>query len=111
LAARYGAVISVSGAVDLIVGVGSMARVANGHPLMPRVTGLGCTASALTGAFAAVNPTPLRAAAHAMAVMGIAGEMAAARAAGPGSLQMNFLDVLYAMSENDIQTRLRIEWL
>jgi hydroxyethylthiazole kinase len=111
LAARYGAVISVSGAIDRIVGPGGSARVANGHPLMPRVTGLGCTASALTGAFAAVNPAPLRAAAHAMAVMGIAGEMAAARAAGPGSLQMNFLDVLYAMSENDIQTRLRMEWL
>ncbi|MGD0782653.1 MAG: hydroxyethylthiazole kinase, partial [Candidatus Aminicenantales bacterium] len=77
LSARHGAVISVSGAVDRIVGAGSTARVANGHPMMPFVTGLGCMASALTGAFAAVNPSPLRAAAHAMAVMGIAGEMAA----------------------------------
>jgi hydroxyethylthiazole kinase len=110
LSARHGAVISVSGAVDRIVGAGSTARVANGHPMMPFVTGLGCTASALTGAFAAVNPSPLRAAAHAMAVMGIAGEMAAERSPGPGSLQMNFLDALYALSENDISKRLRMEW-
>jgi hydroxyethylthiazole kinase len=111
LAALRGAVISVSGAVDLIVGGGATAWVANGHPLMARVTGMGCTASALTAAFAAVNPSPLRAAAHAMAVMGIAGEMAAARSAGPGSFQVNFLDVLHALDENDIAQRLKIEWL
>jgi hydroxyethylthiazole kinase len=110
LGARFGSVVSVSGEVDLIVGSGPIARIANGHPMMPRVTGLGCTASALTGAFAAVNPSALRAAAHAMAVMGIAGEIAAERSAGPGSLQVNLIDALYALSENDIQTRLRMEW-
>jgi hydroxyethylthiazole kinase len=77
--------------------------------MMPRVTGLGCTASALVGAFAAVNPSPFRAAAHAMAVMGIAGEMAAEGAAGPGSLQVRFLDVLYALREKDIADRLKLE--
>jgi hydroxyethylthiazole kinase len=111
LAARQGAVISVSGAIDLIVGEGETARIANGHPLMARVTGMGCAASALTGAFLSVNPSPLRAAAHAMAVMGIAGEMAAARSAGPGSFQVNFLDVLYSLTEDDIERRLRMEWL
>jgi hydroxyethylthiazole kinase len=110
LASRFATVVSVSGAIDLIVGAGVVARVANGHPLMPRVTGLGCTASALSGAFAAVNPSPLRAAVHAMAVMGIAGEMAAERSAGPGSLQMHFLDVLSSLNEDGIRTRLRLEW-
>jgi len=81
----------------------------NGHPLMPRVTGLGCTASALCGAFAAVNPSPLAAAAHAMAVMGIAGELAAERSAGPGTLQLHFLDALYALREEDVVARLRVE--
>ena len=65
----------------------------------------------MTGAFLAVNPSPLRAAAHAMAVMGITGEMAAARSAGPGSFQVNFLDVLYSLTEDDIERRLRMEWL
>lgn len=77
--------------------------------MMPRVTGLGCTASALTGAFAAVNPRPFHAAAHAMAVMGIAGEIAAEQSRGPASFQMHFLDALYRLEEEDIQSRLRIE--
>ncbi|MDZ4165975.1 MAG: hydroxyethylthiazole kinase [Smithellaceae bacterium] len=109
LAKLFGSVVSVSGPVDLIVGGDGVIRVANGHPLMPRVTGLGCTASALTGAFAAVNPAPLQAAAHAMAVMGIAGEMAAEKAAGPGSLQLHFLDALYELSYEEIAKRLRWE--
>jgi hydroxyethylthiazole kinase len=111
LAARLSAVISVSGAVDLVVGEGATARIANGDPLMARVTGMGCAASALTGAFLAVNPSPLKAAAHTMAVMGIVGEMAAERSAGPGSFQVNFLDVLNSLNESDIAQRLKIGWL
>jgi hydroxyethylthiazole kinase len=49
------------------------------------------------------------AAACAMATMGIAGEMAAAIAAGPGSLQINFLDNLYRLSKDEINRRLKIE--
>ena len=66
---------------------------------MEKVTGMGCTATAVLGAFAAVNPSMLDAAIHGMAVMGIAGEIAAARSKGNGSLQVNFLDELYAMDE------------
>lgn len=109
LAGRCHCVVSVSGATDLIVSERSVIRVANGHPMMPRVTGLGCAATALTGAFAAVNPSPLKAAAHAMAIMGIAGEIAAERSRGPGSLQVNFLDALSLLQESDIQRRLKME--
>jgi len=110
LSIRTGAVVSVSGGVDIIVGGVSILRIANGHRLMARVTGLGCTATALTGAFAAVNPSPLLAAAHAMAVMGIAGEIAAERSRGPASLQMNLIDALYELSADDIAARLKLEW-
>jgi hydroxyethylthiazole kinase len=103
-----GSVICVSGETDYIVGGGELVRIRNGHPLMTRVTGLGCTATALCGAFAAVTSDPARAAAQAMAVMGIAGEMAAAKAEGPGTLQMHFLDVLFRLTEDDITRRLRL---
>jgi hydroxyethylthiazole kinase len=76
---------------------------------MPKVTGLGCTATALTGAFAAVNSEHYAAAAHAMAVMGIAGEIAARTAKGPGSFQIDFLDALYNLKESDIAELLRVE--
>jgi hydroxyethylthiazole kinase len=72
------------------------------------VTGLGCTASALCGAFASVGESAFIATIEAMAVMGIAGEMAAKTAAGPGSLQVHFLDYLHRLSEDDISQHLRI---
>jgi hydroxyethylthiazole kinase len=109
LAGRHHCVVSVSGAIDIIVSETTVIRVSNGHPMMPRVTGLGCAATALTGAFAAVNPSALAAAAHAMAVMGIAGEIAAAHSPGPGSFQVHFLDALYLLQEADIRGRLRME--
>ena len=105
LSRSCGCVVSVSGATDVIVAEDSIVRVHYGHPMMARVTGLGCTATALTGAFAAVNPSPFHAAAHAMAVMGIAGEMAARRSPGPGSFQVNFLDALYLMQAGDIENQ------
>jgi len=109
LARRTGGAVSVSGPVDIILDRSGLIRIANGHPLMPRVTGLGCVASALTGAFAAVNPSPLRAAAHAMAVMGIAGEMAGARARGPADFEARFLDALFAMRDRHVGRLLKME--
>ncbi|NMD43686.1 MAG: hydroxyethylthiazole kinase [Firmicutes bacterium] len=101
--------VCVSGSVDYIVAGEEIFRVHNGDPLMTRVTGLGCTASAFCGAFAAVNPRYPEAVTHAMAVMGIAGEMAAERAEGPGSLQLHFLDTLYNLTREEIGARLQVE--
>lgn len=107
--AGRGACVVVSGAVDLVVSAGRVTLIANGHAMMPRITGLGCTATALIGAFAAVNPSLPDAAAHAMALMGIAGELAAAESPGPGTFQVKFLDALYGVTEADIRARLKLE--
>ena len=101
--------VCISGEIDYIVQGDRMIKIANGHPMMTKVTGLGCTATALCGAFAAVEKDGLAAAAKAMAVMGISGEMAAEKSPGPGSLQTHFLDILYNFSENDLNLRLRAE--
>lgn len=106
IATTYNCVVSVSGQTDVITDGQDVIMVHNGHPLMSRVTGLGCTATALTGAFAAVNPKPLYAATHAMAVMGIVGEIAAEKADGPGTLQLHFYDALYALTLDHIIKRL-----
>jgi hydroxyethylthiazole kinase len=103
----WGSTVCISGATDFIVGGGEPCQVRNGHPMMTRVTGLGCTASALCGAFAAVTPDSAQAAAQAMVVMGIAGELAAAGAEGPGTLQVRFLDALYRLTREDILHRVR----
>lgn len=104
----WGSVVVVSGEKDYIIQGEQLATVANGHPLMAKVTGMGCTATALTAAFAAVSTDYFLAAAHAMAVMGIAGELAAAKKEAPGSLQLNFLDALYELTEETIASRLQL---
>lgn len=97
-----GAVICISGATDHIIDKGKHISLHNGHPLMARITGMGCSATALIGAFCAASATDLfEATAAAMAVMGVAGEKAAVLANGPGSLQMHFLDLLYNLGEDD----------
>jgi hydroxyethylthiazole kinase len=109
LVEKYQCVVSISGSVDVILDSDNKISIANGHFMMPKVTGLGCTASALTGAFAAVNSSPIMAAANAMAVMGITGEIAADKSDGPGSLQLNFLDTLYLLDEKMIEKRLKTD--
>lgn len=107
LAEQYDCIVCVSGEKDIITDGKNTITVFNGHPLMPKVTGLGCTASALTGAFAAVNDNFLYASAHAMYVMGITGEIAAKKSVGPGTLQLNFYDTLFTLSEQDIANYIR----
>ncbi|RFM29144.1 hydroxyethylthiazole kinase [Deminuibacter soli] len=102
-------VVVVSGAVDYIVQGDRVTAIANGHPLMAKVTGMGCTATAITGAFCATAPQkPYQSAVAAMALMGIAGELAAAKAAGPGSVQQYFLDALYTLDEQTFNSKLQL---
>ncbi|MGB9894213.1 MAG: hydroxyethylthiazole kinase, partial [Candidatus Saccharicenans sp.] len=109
LSAKFGCSVSISGATDIIVKEEMTIRIANGHPLMPKVTGLGCTASAVTGAFVAVNSDTFEAAAGAMAVMGICGELAADQARGPASFELHFLDWLHLVGQKEISARLKIK--
>ncbi len=109
LSTNLNCTVSISGKTDVIIQQNLKIKIHNGHKMMTRVTGLGCTASALTGAFAAVNPDTFRAAAHAMAILGITGEMAATIAKGPGSLQLILLDTLYGLKKSDIVDHLQCE--
>jgi hydroxyethylthiazole kinase len=109
LSEMHGCVVSVSGATDIIVSGAKVARVRNGVALMTRVTGMGCTASALTGAFAAVEASPFLAATHAMVVLGIAGELAGEASAGPGSFQVAILDALATLDAEKLERRARVD--
>lgn len=108
LAQQTGAIVVVSGSTDYITDGERVETVNQGSEMMTRVTGMGCTASALTGAFAAVNPDLFSASAHAMAIMGITGELAAQKAEGPGTMQLHFLDELYHLNAETITSQLKI---
>lgn len=109
VAAKNNCIVWMSGQIDVITNGQSVMRIHNGHALMRKVTGMGCTATAITGAFAALNQELLRACAHAALVMGIAGEIAAEKAEGPGSFKYRFIDTLYNISLSEIETRMRVE--
>ena len=108
LAGVTGAVVAVTGPVDYVTDGLQIIGLANGHPLMARVTGLGCTATALIGAALAVEPDRLIAVASGLSFLAIAGEIAAEKSPGPGSLQLHLLDALHQLDAATIAQRLKI---
>ncbi|UZP68886.1 hydroxyethylthiazole kinase [Desulfovibrio mangrovi] len=103
LSRQYDCVVAVTGEEDIVIKGTCAYRIKGGSPLMARVTGMGCTATALIGAYVAVSESPFEGAVSALAVMAAAGGMAGRKAAGPGSFQMHFYDALYAMTMEDIE--------
>ena len=107
LALHQKCVVAATGAVDLVTDGERVIELANGSPLMTKVTALGCALSAVIAAFAAVTPDALMASAAAIGVYGVAGEMAAEAASRPGSFRVAFLDALDAVGEADVVKRLQ----
>jgi len=109
LARELKTILAITGPVDLITDGERVCRVFNGHELMGWVTGTGCTATALIGAFLSVDPDPVAASATALAYFGLAGEHAAAHSQGPGSFQIGLLDALFNMDGDTLGDGARIE--
>jgi hydroxyethylthiazole kinase len=105
LVKTYQCNVVISGEVDYIITAEHEIQLHNGHTMMPCITGMGCTLSALTGAFAAIGETTGLAA---VAILGVAGEIAAEQSTGPGSLQVNILDTLYQLDQAALTARLKI---
>lgn len=101
LARELETIVCVSGEKDIVTDGKTVVYITNGHPLMTKITGMGCSATAIIGAFASVIDHKLEATAAAMTLLGIVGEIAAKSAKGPGSLQTQILDKLYTLTENE----------
>ncbi|MFV0422915.1 hydroxyethylthiazole kinase [Oleidesulfovibrio sp.] len=110
IATQYGCTVVVSGVEDFVTDGKREALIFGGHDIMPKVTGMGCTASAIVGAHAAVADYPFEGAVAGMAVMAVAGTIAARKAKGPGSFQVNFIDALYGMQPLDVEAGVKVEW-
>ncbi|HXX35226.1 MAG TPA: hydroxyethylthiazole kinase [Thermodesulfobacteriota bacterium] len=107
-AKRLRTTLAVTGAVDLITDGERVCRVLNGHEMLNCVTGTGCAATVIIGAFLAVCSDPLEAATTGLSYFGFAGEKAAAKASGPGSFQMALLDFLHGMKEEELRAGAKI---
>jgi hydroxyethylthiazole kinase len=109
LARQLDTSLAITGPVDLVTDGERVVRVANGHPLMGYVTGTGCAATVAIGAFLAVDPDPVSAAATALAYFGLAGEVAGETADAPGSFWVKVLDALYTITPQQLQAGCKIE--
>ncbi len=109
LSRATGAVVAVTGAVDYVTDGVRLAAVANGHHLMTRVTGVGCALSALVAACCTVEEDALVAAANGLAILGLAGELAAHDATGPASFRTGLIDRLYSLDQDSLDAGARIQ--
>jgi hydroxyethylthiazole kinase len=104
--------VSASGPVDHVLGRVAnevvLVRVAGGSALLPRVTATGCLLGAVAAAYAAVAPDPFTALVAAHTHFAVAAELAAARATGPGSFAVAFLDALDAVDSVTLAALARI---
>lgn len=109
LARELSTTLAITGEVDLITDGERVNRVSNGHELMGYVTGTGCTATALIGAFLSVDDDSVEAATTALAYFGLAGEKGAVKAQAPGSFQMSLLDALFTIDEEQLKGGAKIQ--
>lgn len=114
LVKRTGSTVCVSGVIDHIFDDRKRcARLSNGHLWMTKITGVGCSATALVAAFCAVQADAWRATTSAMAFLGIVGEVAAektqARGLGVGSMAVCLLDELQLLDQATFEARLKLE--
>ncbi|HZP76328.1 MAG TPA: hydroxyethylthiazole kinase [Pseudolabrys sp.] len=102
-------VIALSGRADRVTDGARSAGVHNGHEWMSRVTAMGCAGSALLAACLAVESDAWQASIAAMLILGIAGEVAADRAKGPGSFAAAILDAVHALDRVTILQHAKVE--
>ena len=112
-AERTGAVIAVTGAIDLVADAKKAYCIYNGHPMMSSITGTGCQLSALTAAFVTANKDhPLEAAAAAVCAMGLAGEIAHERLTpqdGNATYRNYIIDAIYHMDGDELERGAKFE--
>jgi hydroxyethylthiazole kinase len=101
-------VIGLTGERDLVRDAERSAMVDNGDLLMSRVTAMGCAASALVGACLAVENDAWAATAAALILIGVAGELAAEQAKGPGSFAVAIIDAIHGIDPAALIARAKV---
>ena len=112
-AKKVGAVIAITGAIDIVADENKAYCIYNGHPMMSSITGTGCQLSAMAAAFVTANPEqPLEAVAAAVSAMGLAGEIAYNRVSemdGNSSYRNYIIDAIYRMTPEELEKGAKYE--
>jgi hydroxyethylthiazole kinase len=107
-AGRHATIVALTGTADLVTDGERTVVVANGDVLMSLVTAMGCAGSALIGAALAIEPDPWLAANAALIALGVAGEVAAQSAHGPGRFASWIIDALHGLDRATLRARIRV---
>jgi len=108
MAGRFGTTVAITGKRDLISDGERAIAVDNGHAMLKTITGTGCMATTAIAAFAAVEEDRLLAAAAGLACFGLAAELAAAGAKGPGSFKVALFDSLHNLTTEQVMDGARV---
>ncbi len=115
LSERTGAVIVITGAIDIVADSRRAYVIRNGHPMMSKITGTGCMLTCVIGAYCAANPVKLlEASAAAVCAMGLCGEMAYKRiqesGGGTSSFRMYIIDAMSQLDGKTLKEGAKIEF-
>ncbi len=116
-AAARGCVAVATGPVDYVTDGTRVFTLHNGHALLSFITGSGCQATGLIGAFCgaagalATVETYADACVAALTCLNVAGELAAGTASGPGGFQAALFDELYRLDGVTVDRLARVDFL
>ena len=112
-AKKTGAVVAITGAIDLVSDAEKCFVIRNGRPEMGRITGTGCQLSGLTTAFVVANPdNKVEAAAAAVCTMGLAGEIGWSHMQegdGNSTYRNRIIDAIYNMDGETLEKGAKYE--
>lgn len=106
LAVKYKTVIAITGKQDIISDGNRVIKINNGTAALGKITGTGCMTASLIGSACGAVDDYLLGAAAAVAMMGIAGEMA--ENVGNGTMKVKLLDNICTMTGNELNSKLKL---
>lgn len=114
LANKTGSVIAVSGPIDIVTDGSKTVLIHNGCTAMSRITGSGCMLTTLIGGFCGAMPGDIfKATCAAIAVMGIAGELAEEKmlknSTGNATFRNDLIDSVFTLTQNQYKEKVRYE--
>ncbi len=112
-AAKVGAIIAITGAIDLVSDGEKCYVIRNGRPEMSKVTGTGCQLSAMATAYAVANPdNKIEAVVAAVCIMGLAGEIGYSNmqpGEGNSTFRNRIIDAIYNMDAETLNKGAKYE--
>lgn len=112
-ARKTSCIIAVTGAIDLVSDGEICYVIRNGRPEMGKITGTGCQLSGMMTAYVTANQEkPLEAAASAVCIMGLAGEIGWSRMQegdGNATYRNRIIDAVYQMTGEDLERGAKYE--